>query len=154
MEDRLEKAGFEFDAEIVEKRCFKVGDSALRPRLSLRKQRRLWLQKQVMTNQGTSGENEEGNEKEDVAAPRRFVRLRREYQTPWLFFFVAIKDGYCSGQIHAFDTSLDQWHKINCDILKGVQFSIATIGEDVYVVGDCSSLKAVKMAIQWILHYS
>ncbi|KAF9611596.1 hypothetical protein IFM89_033600 [Coptis chinensis] len=84
----------------------------------------------------------------------RFVRLRREYQTPWLFFFVAIKDGYCSGQIHAFDTSLDQWHKINCDILKGVQFSIATIGEDVYVVGGCSSLKAVKMAIQWILHYS
>ncbi|KAF9608639.1 hypothetical protein IFM89_010423 [Coptis chinensis] len=74
MEDRLEKAGFEFDAEIVEKRCFKVGDSALRPRSSLRKQRRLWLQKQVMTNQGTSGENEEGNEKEDVAAPRRRSR--------------------------------------------------------------------------------
>ncbi|KAF9603673.1 hypothetical protein IFM89_037436 [Coptis chinensis] len=71
----------------------------------------------------------------------RFVRMRREYQTPWLFLFGVIKDGYCSGHIHALDTSLDQWHKINCDILRGrFQFSVATVGEDVYVVGGCSSL--------------
>ncbi|KAK6277797.1 hypothetical protein POUND7_018120 [Theobroma cacao] len=73
----------------------------------------------------------------------RFLQMRREgsYQNPWLFLFGAVKDGYCSGEIHALDVSQDQWHKIGADILIGrFMFSVASIEDDVYIVGGCSSL--------------
>ncbi|XP_022732442.1 F-box/kelch-repeat protein At5g42350-like [Durio zibethinus] len=73
----------------------------------------------------------------------RFLRMRREgsYQNPWLFLFGAVKDGYCSGEIHALDVSQDQWHRIGAGILRGrFMFSVASIQDDVYIVGGCSSL--------------
>ncbi|GMY28076.1 F-box/kelch-repeat protein At5g42350-like [Fagus crenata] len=73
----------------------------------------------------------------------RFLQMRREgsHQNPWLFLFGAVKDGYCSGEIHALDVCQGQWHRINSDILKGrFMFSIASIQDDIYVVGGCSSL--------------
>ncbi|OMO83400.1 hypothetical protein CCACVL1_11406 [Corchorus capsularis] len=73
----------------------------------------------------------------------RFLKMRREgsYQKPWLFLFGAVKDGYCSGEIHALDVSQDQWHKIGADNLKGrFMFSVASIQDEVYIVGGCSSL--------------
>lgn len=73
----------------------------------------------------------------------RFMRMRREglHQTPWLFLFGIVKDGCCSGEIHALDISLDQWHRVNADILKGrFLFSVTSVDDDVYVVGGCSSL--------------
>ncbi|XVE69590.1 hypothetical protein DITRI_Ditri10aG0002800 [Diplodiscus trichospermus] len=73
----------------------------------------------------------------------RFLQMRREgsYQNPWLFLFGAVKDGYCSGEIHALDVSQDQWHRIGADILRGrFMFSVASIQDDVYIVGGCSSL--------------
>lgn len=73
----------------------------------------------------------------------RFLQMRREglYQNPWLFLFGAVKDGYCSGEIHALDVSQDQWHRIDAGILKGrFMFSVVSIMDDVYVVGGCSSL--------------
>ncbi|KAL2538082.1 F-box/kelch-repeat protein [Forsythia ovata] len=73
----------------------------------------------------------------------RFMLLRREglFQSPWIFLFGAVKDGYCSGEIHALDVSLDEWHKVDAQILKGrFLFSVTSIGEDIYIVGGCSSL--------------
>ncbi|CAN1163090.1 F-box/kelch-repeat protein At5g42360 [Linum perenne] len=73
----------------------------------------------------------------------RFLRMRWEgsYRTPWLFMFGTVKDGLCSGEIHAFDTCQHQWHKIDAEILRGrFMFSIASVEEDVYVVGGRSSL--------------
>ncbi|KAG8654496.1 F-box/kelch-repeat protein At5g42360 [Manihot esculenta] len=73
----------------------------------------------------------------------RFLKMRRDglYQSPWLFLFGAVKDGYCSGEIHALDVSQDQWHRIDSDILKGrFMFSVASIQDDIYIVGGCSSL--------------
>ncbi|XWS14356.1 hypothetical protein CRYUN_Cryun35bG0002300 [Craigia yunnanensis] len=73
----------------------------------------------------------------------RFFQMRREgsYQNPWLFLFGAVKDGYCSGEIHALDVSQDQWHRIGAGILRGrFMFSVASIQDDVYIVGGCSSL--------------
>ncbi|KAL3505506.1 hypothetical protein ACH5RR_035347 [Cinchona calisaya] len=73
----------------------------------------------------------------------RFNQMRREglYQSPWLFLFGIVKDSYCSGEIHALDVSLNQWHKIDAEILKGrFSFSVASIQDDVFVVGGCSSL--------------
>lgn len=73
----------------------------------------------------------------------RFVQMRQEgsYQTPWLFLFGVVKEGYCSGEIHALDVSLDQWHKIDAEILRGkFLFSVASIQDDVFIVGGCSSL--------------
>ncbi|PIN23320.1 hypothetical protein CDL12_03954 [Handroanthus impetiginosus] len=73
----------------------------------------------------------------------RFMQIRREglFQSSWLFLFGVVKDGYCSGELHAFDVSLNQWHKIDSQILKGrFLFSVASIQEEVYVVGGCSSL--------------
>lgn len=73
----------------------------------------------------------------------RFMQMRREglYQTPWLFIFGVIKDGFCSGEIHAFDVSFNQWHKIDAEVLKGrFMFSVASIQDDIYVIGGCSSL--------------
>ncbi|KAL0432791.1 UNVERIFIED_CONTAM: F-box/kelch-repeat protein [Sesamum latifolium] len=73
----------------------------------------------------------------------RFMQIRREglFQSSWLFLFGVVKDGYCSGEIHALDVSLNQWHKIDSHTLKGrFLFSVASIQDDVYVVGGCSSL--------------
>ncbi|GMH18900.1 hypothetical protein Nepgr_020741 [Nepenthes gracilis] len=73
----------------------------------------------------------------------RFMQMRREglYQTPWLFLFGAVKHGYCSGEIHVLDVSLDRWHKLNAEILKGrFLFSVASIWDEIFVVGGCSSL--------------
>ncbi|GAB4833027.1 hypothetical protein Ancab_007050 [Ancistrocladus abbreviatus] len=73
----------------------------------------------------------------------RFMHMRREglYQTPWLFLFGAVKDGYCSGEIHALDVSLDRWHTINADVLRGrFLFSVASIWDEIFIVGGCSSL--------------
>ncbi|KAK4751487.1 hypothetical protein SAY87_004969 [Trapa incisa] len=73
----------------------------------------------------------------------RFMQMRREgqYQSPWLFLFGAVKDGYCSGQVHALDVSQDRWHKVETEFLKGrFMFSVTSLMEDVYVVGGCSSL--------------
>ncbi|KAH6778260.1 Galactose oxidase/kelch repeat superfamily protein [Perilla frutescens var. hirtella] len=73
----------------------------------------------------------------------RFMQIRREglFQSSWLFIFGVIKNGYCSGEIHALDVSQNQWHKIDSQILKGrFFFSVASIHDDVYVVGGCSSL--------------
>ncbi|GLT46040.1 hypothetical protein SLA2020_198300 [Shorea laevis] len=73
----------------------------------------------------------------------RFMQMRREgsFQNPWIFLFGAVKDGYCSREVHAFDVSQHQWHKINADILKGrFMFSVASIQDEIYIVGGCSSL--------------
>ncbi|EXB56300.1 F-box/kelch-repeat protein [Morus notabilis] len=73
----------------------------------------------------------------------RFLQMRREgsHQNPWLFLFGAVKDGYCSGEIHALDVSLEQWHRMDANILKGrFMFSVASIQDDIYIVGGCSSL--------------
>lgn len=73
----------------------------------------------------------------------RFLQMRREgsHQSPWLFLFGAVKDGYCSGEIHVLDVSLEQWHRLDADFLKGrFMFSIAGIQDDIYIVGGCSSL--------------
>ncbi|XP_002510700.2 F-box/kelch-repeat protein At5g42350 [Ricinus communis] len=73
----------------------------------------------------------------------RFLQMRQEglYQNPWLFLFGAVKDGFCSGEIHALDVSQDHWHRIDSDILRGrFMFSVASIQEDIYIVGGCSSL--------------
>lgn len=73
----------------------------------------------------------------------RFMQIRREglFQSSWLFLFGFVKDGYCSGEIHALDVSLNQWHKIDSHTLKGrFLFSVASIRDDVFVVGGCSSL--------------
>ncbi|XP_065882156.1 F-box/kelch-repeat protein At5g42350-like [Euphorbia lathyris] len=73
----------------------------------------------------------------------RFLQMRKDglFQNPWLFLLGAVKNGYCSGEIHAFDVSQDQWHRIDSDILKGrFMFSVASVQDDIYVVGGCSSL--------------
>ncbi|XP_077246913.1 F-box/kelch-repeat protein At5g42350-like [Tasmannia lanceolata] len=73
----------------------------------------------------------------------RFMQMRFEglYQNPWLFLFGVVKDGCCTGQIHALDVSLDQWHRIDADILKGrFSFSVVSVGNDVYIVGGRTSL--------------
>ncbi|XWS26030.1 hypothetical protein CRYUN_Cryun27aG0118400 [Craigia yunnanensis] len=73
----------------------------------------------------------------------RFLQMRREgsYQNPWLFLFGAVKDGYCSGEILALDVSQNQWHRIGADKLRGrFMFSVASIQDDIYIVGGCSSL--------------
>ncbi|XWS20833.1 hypothetical protein CRYUN_Cryun30bG0003000 [Craigia yunnanensis] len=73
----------------------------------------------------------------------RFLQMRREgsYQNLWLFLFGAVKGGYCSGEIHALDVSQDQWHRIGADMLRGrFMFSVASIQDDIYIVGGCSSI--------------
>lgn len=73
----------------------------------------------------------------------RFMQMRREgcYQSPWLFLFGAVKDGFCSREIHALDVSRNKWHKIESDVIKGrFLFSVVSVRDDVYVVGGCSSL--------------
>ncbi|KAF5943198.1 hypothetical protein HYC85_020840 [Camellia sinensis] len=73
----------------------------------------------------------------------RFMQMRREglYQSPWLFVFGVVNDGYCSGEIHALDVSLNQWHRLDAEVLKGrFLFSVASVLDDIYIVGGCSSL--------------
>ncbi|GER49701.1 F-box/kelch-repeat protein, partial [Striga asiatica] len=78
-----------------------------------------------------------------LTSSARFMQARREgpHRTPWLFLFGFVRDGYCSGEIHALDVSLDRWHRIDSHALKGrFLFSVATLNDEVYVVGGCSSL--------------
>ncbi|KNA26105.1 hypothetical protein SOVF_000510 [Spinacia oleracea] len=73
----------------------------------------------------------------------RFMQMRREglYQTPWLFVFGAVKDGYCTGEIHVLDVSLNQWHNINAEVLRGrFMYSVASMRDEIFIVGGCSSL--------------
>ncbi|CAI9762997.1 unnamed protein product [Fraxinus pennsylvanica] len=79
----------------------------------------------------------------NLTTTSRFMQIRREglFQSPWLFLFGVVKDGCCSGEIHALDVSLAQWHKIESQILRGrFLFSVASIWDDVFIVGGCSSL--------------
>ncbi|XP_021902670.1 LOW QUALITY PROTEIN: F-box/kelch-repeat protein At5g42350-like [Carica papaya] len=78
-----------------------------------------------------------------LTSTSRFLQMRREgsHQNPWLFLFGAVRDGYCSGEIHALDVSQGQGHRIDAGILKGrFMFSVASIQDDIYIVGGCSSL--------------
>lgn len=78
-----------------------------------------------------------------LASTTRFMQMRRDglYQTPWLFIFGVVEDGYCSAEIHALDVSAGKWHKINADILRGrFLFSVASMMDDIFMVGGCSSL--------------
>ncbi|CAO2817483.1 unnamed protein product [Amaranthus hypochondriacus] len=73
----------------------------------------------------------------------RFMQMRSEglYQTPWIFVFGAVKDGYCSGEIHVLDVSLKQWHTVNAEVLRGrFMYSVASMRDEIFVVGGCSSL--------------
>uniref|UniRef100_A0A251SDG0 Putative galactose oxidase/kelch repeat superfamily protein n=1 Tax=Helianthus annuus TaxID=4232 RepID=A0A251SDG0_HELAN len=73
----------------------------------------------------------------------RFMQMRRNrlYQSPWLFLFGAVKSGFCSHEIHAFDVSSNKWHTISSEVIKGrFMFSVVSIQENVYIVGGCSSL--------------
>ncbi|XP_068640144.1 F-box/kelch-repeat protein At5g42350-like [Aristolochia californica] len=70
------------------------------------------------------------------------TRARGCYQSPCLFVFGAVKAGFCSGQIHAFDVCFGHWHRIRADMLQGrFSFSVSSVGNDIYVVGGCSSLR-------------
>ncbi|KAL7586012.1 F-box/kelch-repeat protein At5g42350 [Lactuca sativa] len=78
-----------------------------------------------------------------LTSTTRFMQMRRDglFQTPWLFLFGAVKDGFCSREIHAFDVSLNKWHRIESEVLKGrFMFSVVNIQDNIYVVGGCSSL--------------
>ncbi|XP_021717748.1 F-box/kelch-repeat protein At5g42350-like [Chenopodium quinoa] len=73
----------------------------------------------------------------------RFMQMRSEglYQTPWLFVFGAVKEGYCTGEIHVLDVSLNQWHNINAEVLRGrFMYSVASMRDEIFIVGGCSSL--------------
>lgn len=73
----------------------------------------------------------------------RFMHMRREgsFHSPWLFLFGVVKDGFCSGEIHALDVSQNEWHKIDSRAIKGkFLFSVASVQDDIYIVGGRSSL--------------
>ncbi|KAI3807765.1 hypothetical protein L1987_23699 [Smallanthus sonchifolius] len=73
----------------------------------------------------------------------RFMQMRRNglYQSPWLFLLGAVRSGFCSQEIHAFDVTLNKWHTIDSEVIKGrFLFSVVSIQENVYIVGGCSSL--------------
>lgn len=79
----------------------------------------------------------------DLTTTARFMQMRREgsYHTPWLFLFGAVKDGYCSGEVHALDVALNQWHRVNAEVLKGrFMFSVSSFRGEIFIVGGCSSL--------------
>nr|GLL30475.1 F-box/kelch-repeat protein At5g42350-like [Ipomoea trifida] len=79
----------------------------------------------------------------NLTATPRFWKMRQEgmFQSPWLFLFGVVKNGYCSAEIHALDVSFNKWHKIDAEILRGrFLFSVASVRDDVYIVGGCSSL--------------
>ncbi|KAI4321682.1 hypothetical protein MLD38_035035 [Melastoma candidum] len=78
-----------------------------------------------------------------LTSSNRFMQMRQEgsHQNPWLFLFGAVKDGFCSAEIHALDVCQDQWHKIEAGILRGrFMFSATSILDEIYIVGGCSSL--------------
>lgn len=78
-----------------------------------------------------------------LASTTRFMQMRREslYQTPWLFVFGSVKDGFCSGEIQVLDVTLNRWHIVNAEVLKGrFMFSVASIRDEIFIVGGCSSL--------------
>uniref|UniRef100_A0A803N9E5 Uncharacterized protein n=1 Tax=Chenopodium quinoa TaxID=63459 RepID=A0A803N9E5_CHEQI len=69
------------------------------------------------------------------------MRSEGLYQTPWLFVFGAVKEGYCTGEIHVLDVSLNQWHNINAEVLRGrFMYSVASMRDEIFIVGGCSSL--------------
>lgn len=79
----------------------------------------------------------------NMTTTHRFTQMRREcsFQSPWLFLFGVVKDGFCMGEIHALDVSLNEWHKIDLPSLKGrFLFSVSSIHDDIYIVGGRSSL--------------
>lgn len=79
----------------------------------------------------------------NLTSTPHFMCLRREcmYQSPWIFLFGFVKNGYCSGEIHVLDVNLKQWYKLDSEAIKGrFLFSIASYRDDIYVVGGCSSL--------------
>ncbi|CAA6655846.1 unnamed protein product [Spirodela intermedia] len=72
----------------------------------------------------------------------QFLHLRSRDFThhPWLFLFGITRSGSSAGEIHALDTSLNQWHTIRADLLAGrFLFSVAAVGSDIYVVGGYSN---------------
>ncbi|KAF2310243.1 hypothetical protein GH714_007385 [Hevea brasiliensis] len=76
-----------------------------------------------------------------TTAPR-FLQMRRDglHQNPWLFLFGAVKMAIVLRRYMHWMYQ-DQWHRIDSDILKGrFMFSVASIQDDVYIVGGCSSL--------------
>lgn len=71
-----------------------------------------------------------------------FMQMRASClsQKPWLFLFGLSRDGVCTGQIQALDTSMDKWHRIDADILRGrFMFSVASAGSSIYIIGGCST---------------
>ncbi|XP_047322111.1 F-box/kelch-repeat protein At5g42360-like [Impatiens glandulifera] len=78
----------------------------------------------------------------NLTTSQRFTQMRiNGYQSPWVFVFGVVKDGYCSREIHALDVSHNQWHKLDASILKGrFLFSVTSVRDEVYIVGGCSSL--------------
>lgn len=71
-----------------------------------------------------------------------FMQMRASClsQKPWLFLFGLSRDGVCTGQIQALDTTMDKWHRIDADILKGrLMFSVASAGSSIYIIGGCST---------------
>eukprot|EP01018_Ginkgo_biloba_P029824 Gb_16521 [translate_table: standard] len=77
-----------------------------------------------------------------LTSTNHFMQMRASClsQRPWLFLFGLSRDGVCMGQIQALDTTMDKWHKIDADILRGrFMFSVAGAGSSVYVIGGCSS---------------
>ncbi|XP_073525401.1 uncharacterized protein [Phyllobates terribilis] len=80
-----------------------------------------------------------------ITSTPRFMQMRKEgsYQTPLLFLFGAVKDGYCSGEIHAFDVALNKWNRLNAEFLRGrFLFSVASIWDEILIVGGCTSLSS------------
>ncbi|KAG6400188.1 hypothetical protein SASPL_137013 [Salvia splendens] len=78
-----------------------------------------------------------------LTTTRRFMQTRREcsFESPWLFLFGIVKDGFCMGEVHALDVSLKEWHKIDSPALKGrFLFSVSSILDNIYIVGGRSSL--------------
>lgn len=73
----------------------------------------------------------------------QFLQMRKVgfHQTPFLFIFGLVKNGFCSAEIQVLDLSLNQWHKLDSGFIRGrFSFSLASIGDDIYVVGGNSSL--------------
>lgn len=77
-----------------------------------------------------------------ITTSTHFMQMRASClsQKPWLFLFGLSRDGVCTGQIQALDTSMDKWHRIDADILRGrLMFSVASAGSSIYVIGGCST---------------
>lgn len=88
----------------------------------------------------------------DLTAAPQFLRARREGEgvpggprrAPWLFLFGADGDlGWGAAPapaVHALDVAARRWHRVGAGGLKGrFMFSVAAVGDDLYVVGGRSS---------------